>query len=167
MDKIKKLPDRQAEEDTSEMNVWSQSAFKRIPRVEVDKETAQLVEGIISSNTFVLIGERNNSMQEFINTAKSAYIVQDKQFDEKKDLTVIRTDHINPADRDKIKRYLYDTRAAMYSPFASVCGRSFATFRTFAEMVKLNNGRVFVNVMEDCRKMLDESRRMEKNKIKK
>ena len=73
MQKIKNLPDREAAETTSETNVWSQSAFQRIPRVEVEEQTAKLIEGVINSNKFVLIGNRDERMHEFIKTAKSAF----------------------------------------------------------------------------------------------
>lgn len=86
-------------------------------------------------------------------------MVQDKPFDENTDIKIIRTDQMHPSYRDQIQRYLYDTRAALYQPYASVCGRSFSTFRKFAEMVKKNDGRLFVNVMEDCQKILDNSRK--------
>ena len=73
MQKIKNLPDREAAETTSETNVWSQSAFQRIPRVDVEEQTAKLIEGVINSNKFVLIGNRDERMHEFIKTAKSAF----------------------------------------------------------------------------------------------
>merc|ERR1712157_215193 len=118
---------------------------------QVDPEIKQIIDGVIKNNNVVYIGPMNNKTF----TDEELY----------KKVTWIDTNQLHPLESKQIRRYLYDTRMAVYLPHYTVCGTSFSTQKSFIEMLKKDDGRKFLHGLEDCA-MWKEEVRVKKEEIK-
>ena len=136
---------------------------------QVDPEIKQIVDGVIKKNNVVYIGPMNNTRSdEFLQAMRLVHHMNNKTFTDEelyKKVAWIDTNQLHPLESKQIRRYLYDTRMAVYLPHYTVCGTSFSTQKSFIEMLKKDDGRKFLQSLEDCT-MWKEEVRVKKAEIK-